>query len=130
MKKLAISFLLVAAGCYGGETSKKKTSLDLKNVSINSSVQVIVQWQGAVGETTTQKIAALGGTVISELKSIGSGVYSVPVSAIDTLAADPDVKFISKDRTVRKRSAAVAVTPATINAPYAWNLDTTVTEWE
>jgi serine protease AprX len=120
MKKI-VSFLLVAAMACSAGTPKKKISSDLKNMGAKSSVQVIVQWNTDTGTTTTQKISALGGTVISEFQSVHSGVYTVPSSALDALDADGEVKFVSVDRKIRKKAASPAITPATINAPSAWN---------
>jgi serine protease AprX len=120
MKKVATLFLAVVIAAYGG-VHKSKISSDLKSLSGNTLVQVIVQWDGEVEGTTTEKVIGLGGTVISELKSVRSGVYALPASAVSILAADPDVKFISIDRKVRKRAAAVNLTAATVNAPYVWN---------
>jgi serine protease AprX len=121
MRKLASCFLL-AMIAFAGPGPKKKMSSDLSKSAEGGVVQVIVQWNVETGEATTgQKILALGGTVVSEFHAVDSGVYLVPTSAIDTLGADADVKFISVDRKIKKKAADVGITPASINAPAVWS---------
>ncbi len=106
MRKLASCFLL-AVVAFAGQGSKRKISSDLSKVTKATSVQVIVQWNPDAAETA-QKITALGGKVIAEFTSVHSGVYVMPSSAVDNLANDDDVKFISVDRQVHKKAASIA----------------------
>ncbi|MBV9308736.1 MAG: S8 family peptidase [Acidobacteriaceae bacterium] len=121
MKKI-VSFLLAAAIACSAGTPKNKISSDLASAGKTSAaqVQVVVQWNISIGTATTQKISALGGTVISEFPAVRSGVYNVPPSALDALSADGDVKYVSVDRKIHKKAASVGITSATINAQYAW----------
>src|SRR4051794_34374217 len=123
MKKIASFLLAGALACMAG-TSKSKISSDLSTAVLTNSIQVVVQWNIEPGTVTAQKISALGGTVVSEFPSVHSGLYSIPSSALNTLSADPDVKYVSPDRDLRKKSTIKTVAPvaATINAPYAWSL--------
>ena len=123
MRKVA-SFLLAAAMACSVGMAKSKVSSDLASARIPSSVQVqvIVQWNVSTGAVTTQKVSALGGTVVSEFPAVRSGVYTIPQSAINALSTDAAVKFISIDRNiVKKVSFTVAAAAATINAPFAWS---------
>lgn len=107
---------------FAGAGPKKKISSDLSKSAQGGVVQVIVQWNVETGDATTgQKILALGGTVVTEFPAVDSGVYLVPTSAIDTLGADADVKFISVDRKIKKKAADVGITPASVNAPALWS---------
>ncbi len=124
MKKVA-SFLLAAALTCSAGPLKNKLSTELQSAAKTSSIQVIIQWNVAISAATTQKINALGGSVISEFSAMNSGVYSVPPSALNALTADASVKFVSTDRNVHKRSSlirAAGPAAATINAPYAWSV--------
>src|SRR4051794_21672174 len=123
MKKIASFLLAGALACMAG-TSKSKISSDLSTAVLTNSIQVVVQWNIEPGTVTAQKISALGGTVVSEFPSVHSGLYSIPSSALNTLSADPDVKYVSPDRDLRKKSTIKTVAPvaATINAPYMWGL--------
>lgn len=122
MKKIW-SFLLAGALACSAGTVNRKISSDLPNsTSQQSAVQVIVQWDINTGATTTQKITALGGVVVSEFPRLHEGVYKLPPSALATLSADADVKFVSADRKVVKKDATVQVArvAATINATSVW----------
>src|SRR4051794_31600973 len=122
MKKLAALFVATAIICSAGP-GKKKLSAELKSGSVNSLVQAIVQWNADVASDTAAKITALGGTVVSEFPAVHSGVYLVPSTSLDTLDSDVDVKYVSVDRKLHKKSTVVApaVMPATINAPAVWS---------
>lgn len=120
MRKLATCFLVAVMVCSAAGP-KKKVSSDLKRIGKTSGVRVVVQWNTETGDETAAKISALGGKLVSEFKSIRSGVYMLPSTAVDQLEADDDVKFMSVDRPIRKKAAAVGITPATVNAQAAWN---------
>ena len=120
MKKIASLFLAAAMACSAG--GARKVSSDLASVAASSSVQVIVQWSIGTGATTSQKIVALGGTVVSEFPSVRAGVYNIPSSALSALSMDTAVKFVSADRKISKKAASIGLASATINAPYAWSL--------
>ena len=109
--------------CSAG-TPKSKVSSDLTNIGGLGSVQIIVQWGVGTSSSISEKVLALGGNVVSEFPRIHAGVYSVPLSAVNTLSMDGDIKFVSRDRNVVKKAIAVKPAPvaATINAPYAWNV--------
>ena len=57
-----------------------------------------------------------------DLRILGSSFRSVrfPATSLDALEADADVKFVSVDRQIKKKTASIAITAATINAPAAW----------
>src|SRR3954451_12740617 len=120
MRKLASCFLLALIACAAA-APKTKISSDLKNAGKAGTAQVIVQWNIETGDGTAQKIAALGGTVISQFHSVDCGVYVIPSTAADDLEADADVRFVSVDRQIKKKAAAIGITPATINADAVWN---------
>ncbi len=125
MKKVASLLLAAAIACLAG-TPKSKVSSDLASIGTASStqVQVIVQWNISTGSATVQKIAALGGTVVSEFSAMHAGVYLIPASASSVLGTDSSVKFVSVDRQVSRKAqtTTIGLAPVTINAPYAWNL--------
>src|SRR3954452_9279470 len=78
--------------------NKNKISADL---SSNAEIQdVIVQFTGDVSESKHKKVKDKGGVLKQELGLIQAGVYSVPAAAVDALSDDPDVAYISPDRSV------------------------------
>lgn len=120
MFRLSLTFLVAgaAACCWAAPAGKQKLSPDAAQATAQSSVNVIVQWTIPTGQATAQKISALGGSVISQFKTINAGVYSLPPSGLAVLEADPAVVYISLDRPVHHK---LDVTAATINAPTVWN---------
>lgn len=117
--KRTVSFLFaLALACSGAQNGpKNKISPDAVNTDAFANVQVIVQWTVATGPITTAKILALGGRVVKQFTAIHQGVYVIPGSALSSLDADPTVKYVSIDRTVKRK---LATTAAAINAPTVW----------
>ncbi len=115
MRKVASLMLVATALCFAGP--KPKLSPDLSKSASTNSVQVIIQWNIAIGSVTSQKIVNVGGTVISEFAGMHLGTYVVPPSGLSSLQSDPDVKYVSPDRRIQKKLAAAA---AAINAPAVW----------
>ncbi|HEX4772493.1 MAG TPA: S8 family peptidase [Bryobacteraceae bacterium] len=119
MKKAASAFLVLALACSGAQSGHKpKISADAASTDALATQQVIVQWNIPIGDATAALITSVGGTVISEFKSVRQGLYLVPGSALGTLSSDPIVKYISADRKVKRK---LATTAATINAPQVWS---------
>ena len=75
-----------------------KLSPDLKDLDPKSETKVIIQWNTDANDSKHQKVKKHGGALRSTLQSIKAGAYSVPASALDSLADDPDVRYISPDR--------------------------------
>ena len=78
---------------------------DLLNsvVKANSDdpVEIIVQYRAAPTDAHHGRVVEMGGRLHRKLDVIKGAHYRVPTSAIERLAADPDVSYISLDRPVR-----------------------------
>src|SRR6185437_8960925 len=72
---------------------RHKLSPDLKDLDSKSETKVIIQWNTAPNDSKHQKVKKHGGALRSTLQSIKAGAYSVPASALDSLADDPDVLY-------------------------------------
>ncbi len=83
-----------------------------------SSVRVIVQWNGAPDDSKEQKVLNRGGIIHSRFRSIPAGAYTLPVSMIKDLANDPAVAYITPDRPL---SAKLDNTAAAVNASAVWS---------
>ena len=87
-------------------TEKLSTELKPENRSGSRSaqdadlVEVIVQYKVAPTEAHHRRIAGLGGKLNTRMDFIKAAHYSVPASALDELANDPDIAYISPNRTV------------------------------
>lgn len=118
MRRVTSLFLALATVCLGAQGHKSKISPDASiTAASQSTFQVIVQWNVPVGTVTSGKITSLGGSVVSEFKSLNQGVYTIPASALSILGADPLVKYVSVNRQVKHK---LAFTAAAIHAASAW----------
>ena len=117
---IALLVLLTSLSCL---SAQEKSSRDLKNAS--GQVDVIVQFNRPLTVDLHQKVSNHGGTLKRELGLVHSGVYTVPASAIPSLASDPDVAYISPDRPIHATGNTGGdwvndYHTDSINAPAAW----------
>src|SRR6266571_1116440 len=113
--------ILLAAGLSLAD-GKHKLSKDLealKGGNSGGTVDVIIQFTQTPTDAHHQKVQAKGGVLKTKLDFIKGAHYSVPVEALDALADDPDVAYISLDRPLR---GALDTTVATVNGGYAQTL--------
>ena len=90
--------LLMLAGTL---LAHPKISPDLEKVPRSSQVDVIVRYRSPLNIGQENLLTKIGALLKSELKLIQSVVYTVTRSQVESLAADPDVEYISPDRTVK-----------------------------
>ena len=127
MKKCLIPLLFVAisVSVFG---ASPRISPDLQSVDPNSNVRVIVQYAQAPSVASSQNGGLLGGLlhlvgglvsgVVNVVFSvINAVVYTVPASSLSTLAADPNVTYISPDRPL---ASQLDYSAAAVNASAAW----------
>ena len=116
-------FLLVHVSLFAQQHSK--LAPELRSVSRQPLVDVIVQFTRTPTARHHQRIVARGGTIQRELRLIKAGSYSVPGSALTSLAHDPDVAYISPDRPLFSTNngsptAVLDYHTDSVNAPAAW----------
>ena len=95
---------LLAAGTSLADSKKPKFSDDLKAARSSkhgATVDVIIQFNQTPTDAHHQKVQSKGGKLKTKLDLIKAAHYSVPVDALDALADDPDVVYISPNRPVR-----------------------------
>jgi len=120
-RRLALLSLvtLLAAGLCLADGNKHKVSSDLdalKGSHSGATVDVIIQYNVPPTDAHHQNVQSKGGVLKTKLDFIKGAHYTVPVEALDALADDPDVAYISPDRPVR---GALDTTVATVNGGYA-----------
>jgi serine protease AprX len=118
MSKTLFLFLIAIAS-FAAPTPKSKLSPDAAAVAGDKSVQVIIQWNIKTGMTTQTKVAAAGGTVVSEFKSINAGTYILPASSLAGLISDSSVVYLSVDRAIHHKFLDNSA--AAVNASAAWS---------
>src|SRR5689334_2042106 len=93
--KLAV--LLIPVSSFAAPHSHK-IAPDLAGVSPESTVSVIVHFASPLDHSMKQKMSSHRGSLQSELGVIRSASYTIPASALSTLAEDPQVLYIAPDR--------------------------------
>src|SRR5260370_19805971 len=117
---LTLITLLAAGLALADGNHKLSKDLDaLKGDHNGATVDVIIQFNQTPTAAHHQKVQNKGGFLKTKLDFIKGAHYSVPVEALDALADDPDVAYISPDRPVR---GALDTTVATVNGAYAQTL--------
>ncbi len=113
---------LLAAGLSLADGNKHKLSKDLdalKGDNDGATVDVIIQFNQTPTDAHHQKVQSKGGVLKTKLDFIKAAHYTVPVEALDALANDPDVAYISPDREV---SGSLDYVTSAVGAPTAWNI--------
>lgn len=94
-----------------------KIAPDLQHIDPNTMVDVIIQWRVAPTSGHFQKVHAQGGTDKTQLPFIKGAAFHLPAHALNPLAQDPDIAYISGDRI---HTGLLNVAAPTVNAPVAW----------
>jgi serine protease AprX len=118
------SLVAFAATSFAATTYSSKISPDLAAAPPDQTQQVIVQYYKAPSQSESGLLGLLGGLLKIVLGPINAIVEDILPSQLNAIAADPNVKYISLDRTVIAHQA-VAITGAEyttepINAPAVW----------
>ncbi len=105
-----------------------KISPDLASPAA-STTSVIIQYASPPTSAELQQLTSLGGSTPVVLKGINALQLTLPSSALQTLSADTNIRYISPDRTLVTHGAATATssvatsaeyTAEPINAPAVW----------
>src|ERR1700745_632369 len=126
-KRVALLALitLLAPGFSFADGKKHKLSKDLdalKGGHNGATVDVIIQFNQTPTAAHHQKVQNKGGVLKTKLDFIKGAHYSVPVDALDALASDPDVAYISPDRKVRgMMDPGVTAVNADIASSQGWD---------
>jgi len=118
---LALTCVLLASATLSFAATSK-VSPDLQSQRASDRVNVIVQFRQPPTAVHHQKVMRLGGSLQRDLSLVKAASYSLPAQALATLAADPDVAYISPDRPVSVTSTTQTLDyyEPTINATWVW----------
>src|SRR3989449_148772 len=112
---LTFGLLALTAGMAFGRSGK--ISKDLENADPGATVDVIIQFSERPSKQDHQRVFDKGGRLKKELPVVKGAVYSIPVSALEDLANNSNVAYISSDRRVE---AALDLAASAVNANMAW----------
>ena len=120
---LALLVLMAPGLTFGGQKHKLSKDLEeLKGGPEGATVDVIIQFNHAPTDAQHAKVQAKGGLLKTKLDVIKGAHYSVPVQSLPALADDPDVAYISPDRSLRgAMNYAVSAVTADIAHTWGWN---------
>ncbi len=90
----------MSAGSISYAQHLPKVSVDLEGRDPESSVRVIVQYKRAVQQRHIDAVVRQGGRYQGTLNVVNGAVYSIPAKALSGLADDPEIAYISQNRTV------------------------------
>jgi hypothetical protein len=101
--------------------SNGKISPDLASSSSSASQPVIIQYYNAPSPLETGLLGLVGGLLKGVLGTINAVVADVTPARLNLIAADPNVRYISPDRSLGARGVgnidAAEFTSEPINAP-------------
>jgi serine protease AprX len=126
---------IAEAGSSKGNQNKVSTDLNQKSqsatglsqglplVSQGEIVDVIVQFKHKPHSEHFRKVEGLGGALERQLHSVKGGHFQLPLSAVQALASDPEVAYISPNR--KTHTSSVDYYRQTVGADIAnfngWN---------
>ena len=99
MRRL-FAFALTTVAMTGIAAASPKLAPDLDGHRRGTSVDVIVQFKTSPGAKSHAAIQSRGGTLHATLPLVRAASYSLPFDALEALAADPNVAYVSPDRPV------------------------------
>jgi serine protease AprX len=94
---------------------------ELREKGRAGTIDAIVQFVTDPGDTHFKSITNRGGKLRLKLKSARGGLFTIPASQLETLSANPAVRYISPNRVVTgKLEFANPATGAGIAQQYGW----------
>ena len=103
-----------------GFAQSRKMSRDLRQQS-GQWVNVIVQYRTPLNQAHLAGVRAKQGTRQQDFSVINSVAMTVNRSSLSALANNPNVVYISPDRTVRATATVTDLYDQAVLAPYAWS---------
>src|SRR5689334_22489304 len=122
MRRMSLCVVLwggLLAGALYAKHPKVSPDLDDQLNQTNGSVDVIVQYQSDPSQAEISAVIGTGAKLKEHFNRFRAVSFTVPAGAIDAVSSDPNVTYISPDRTV---AAQFDYSGQAINAPFAWQM--------
>ena len=100
MTLIRITTVLLAIASFS-TAGDLKLSPELVNLNADAMVNVIAQFRVPPTEAHHQRIVQGGGMLKRALDLINGALYSVPAGELERISSDPDITYITADRSVR-----------------------------
>jgi serine protease AprX len=123
MKRVTYLFFAAVLSCVAAWNEQpsdrgQKLANELTTLDPAASVDVIVQYKVQPTSEHFDRVHSLGGADKKRFKRIPGAAFTIPAGALQELAKDPNVAYISLDRKVRSH---LDLSAAAINAAVAWS---------
>ena len=115
---IALFLTIGSAGAHPSKTSSDLKHDDRGAANKNALVHVIVQFKHTPTDAHHKKVTDRGGVLHETLSVIKSAHYSIPASEIDDFSDDPEVTFITPDRSL---AGSLDLTSQAVNATSVWD---------
>jgi len=122
-RAMTVFALILSAGfVFAGPHSPNKISKDLETAKGSGKVDVIVQFKHVPTVANHQAVFNRGGRLKRTLGGFKGAAYTMPGNALEDLALDPEISYISPDRPVRASSNGPVLDyhNESVKAPAAW----------
>jgi hypothetical protein len=86
------------ATLFVGSATAGILSTDLQHMGHSGAIDVIIQFTAPPNTSDFQAVAQAGGILKHEFTRIRGGLFTVPAAALQGLAANPRVRYVSPDR--------------------------------
>src|ERR1051326_7621930 len=118
MKKFAAVLIVASVATMCASAGKpSKVAPDISSTNPNAQVDVIIRYKTAPTKDELKQLGAYG--QIKKQYSIIKGIrITLSVSAINAIAVDPNVAYISPNRKTKSR---LDISTATVNANLVWS---------
>jgi serine protease AprX len=122
IRQAALTCLVfVATSSFAGQNNGK-LARELQNVSDDQSLDVIVQYRVPPHSAHFDRVKNRGGVLKKDLRgAIQGAVFHIPASLLAVLANDPDVAYVTPDRTLSMFAITTDFYDQAVLAPYAWS---------
>jgi serine protease AprX len=119
LRYLALGCLILASNLLFAQ--RGKVSKDLRQAPAGRWVHVIVQYRVPPTQTHFSRVVAKGGSLEENLPIVKGGAFTVKAGSLAALANEPDVAYVSPDRTVTATATVTDFYDQAVLAPYAWS---------
>jgi len=119
IRYLALLSLVFSANI--ATATKMRLSKDLQHLPSKQVVSVIIQYKNGPSQKDLNQVATQGAALQETLPLVRGGAFTVKAGNLSTLANDPDIVYISPNRTVHAAATVTDFYDQAVIAPYAWS---------
>lgn len=112
IRQTSLAIIAAAWPLLAGQVSK-----DLQGLPPSATTEVLVQFKATPNDAALDKVKLKGGALKRAFASLGMAHYALTTAAIEEIASNPDVSYVSKNREL---SGMLDYANPAVNAPMAF----------